>query len=70
VFRNVLTDVVVTSVLASVVLYEFVSRRLARNLLVDAEEIAGAIKRRPLAAGRAGGAAAGLNPPGSIRRSS
>jgi len=41
VYRNTLTDAVVTCVLASVVLYEFMGQRLARNLLVDAEEIAG-----------------------------
>ncbi len=39
VYRNDLTDVVVTCVLASVVFYEFISQRLARNLLVDAGEI-------------------------------
>ncbi len=39
VYRNDLTDLVVTCVLASVVFYEFISQRLARNLLVDAGEI-------------------------------
>ncbi len=39
VYRNDLTDIVVTCVLASVVFYEFISQRLARNLLVDAGEI-------------------------------
>ncbi len=40
VYQNALTDLVVTCVLVSVILSEFISVRLTRDLLLDAEQIA------------------------------
>ncbi len=39
VYKNEFTDIVVTCVLVSVILYEFLSPRLAKNILIDANEI-------------------------------